>query len=103
MGKGSSGICVLGILGVYMIQGSYLWNMFNDGQLLSQNKVHISDCDVGYLIGDSAYPMENWLMKPFSDCGRLTPQQQKFSFRMSSARSVVDFFRFGRRLLKRND
>lgn len=33
-----------------VLRQSFLWNMLNDGQLLSQNKVHISDCDVGYYL-----------------------------------------------------
>ncbi|KAL0190360.1 hypothetical protein M9458_013058, partial [Cirrhinus mrigala] len=71
-----------------VLRQSYLWKMLNDGQPLNQNKVNISGCDVGYyLIGDSAYPMQNWLMKPFPDTGRLTPQQRMFNLRMSSARN----------------
>jgi len=69
----------------------------------------ISGCDVGhYLIGDPAYPMQRWLMKPFSDTGRLTPEQHTYNYRLSSARSVVEMA-FGRLkgrwrcLLKRND
>ncbi|XP_052415715.1 uncharacterized protein zgc:113227 isoform X1 [Carassius gibelio] len=92
-----------------VLRESYLWKMLNDGHPLKQSKAHISGCDVGYyLIGDSAYPLQNWLMKPFPDTGGLTPQQQRFNIRLSSARSVVDssFGRLKARwkcLLKRND
>ena len=60
------------------------------------------------LVGDSAYPIQTWLMKPFTDNPNLTPQQKWFNYRISRARIVVENA-FGqlkarwRRLLKRND
>ncbi|CAK6977085.1 uncharacterized protein LOC127636332, partial [Scomber scombrus] len=92
-----------------VLKQSHLWDVIRDGEYLSQNKVTISGCDVGhYLIGDPAYPMQNWLMTPFSDTSRLTPEQHTYNYRLSSARSVVEmaFERLKGRwrcLLKRND
>lgn len=71
----------------------------------------VCGCDVGhYLIGDPAYPMQNWLMKPFSDTGRLTHEHelQTYNYRLSSTQSVVQMSFGGlkgrwRCLLKRND
>ncbi len=95
--------------GARVLKQSHLWERLSDGHLLGQNKVNIAGCDVGhFLIGDPAYPLQNWLMKPFSDTGRLTPQQQTYNYRLSSARYVVEMS-FGRLkgrwrcLLKRND
>ncbi|XP_068077820.1 uncharacterized protein isoform X1 [Danio rerio] len=74
-----------------VLRQSYLWSLLSERDLLNHNKVDISGCDVGYyLIGDSAYPLQNWLMKPFPDIGGLTPQQESFNSRLSSARSVSD-------------
>lgn len=92
-----------------VLRQSHLWELLHDGELLSRNKATISGCDVGhYLIGDPAYPMQNWLMKPFADTGKLTPEQRTYNCRLGSARSVVETA-FGRLkgrwrcLLKRND
>ncbi|XP_047221207.1 protein ANTAGONIST OF LIKE HETEROCHROMATIN PROTEIN 1 isoform X1 [Girardinichthys multiradiatus] len=92
-----------------VLKQSKLWELLSDGQLFSQNTVNITGHNVGqYLIGDPAYPMKTWLMKPFSDTGLLTQQQQQYNARLSSAWSVVEtaFVRLKGRwrcLLKRND
>ncbi len=58
--------------------------------------MNVCGCDIGhYLIGGPAYPMQNWLMKPFSDTGRLTHEQQTYNYRLTSAQSVVQMY-FGR-------
>ncbi|XP_027011351.2 protein ANTAGONIST OF LIKE HETEROCHROMATIN PROTEIN 1 [Tachysurus fulvidraco] len=92
-----------------VLRQSHLWEVLSDGELLGQTKVTISGYDLGYyLIGDPAIPMQKWLMKPFSDTGRLTPEQHTYNYRLSSAWSVVEMS-FGRLkgrwrcLLKRND
>ena len=60
------------------------------------------------IIGDSAYPIHVWLMKPFSDNSQLSPQQKYFNYRLSQARIVIENA-FGwlkgrwRRLMKRNE
>ena len=61
-----------------------------------------------FIIGDSAYPLETWLMKPFSQNVAVTPQHRTYNYRISRARIVVENA-FGRlkarwrRLMKRND
>ena len=61
-----------------------------------------------YIIGDAAYPLQLWLMKPFPHNGALSQEEQRFNFVISSARIVVENA-YGRlkgrwrRLMKRND
>ena len=61
-----------------------------------------------FIIGDPAYPLTPWLIKPFSDSGRLTTKQKGFNYHVSRACCVVENA-FGRlkgrwrSLMKRND
>lgn len=43
-----------------------------------------------FLLGDSAYGYSSWLVPPFRDNGRLTPQQVRFNFLHSSTRMAVE-------------
>lgn len=60
------------------------------------------------IVGDPAYPLKSWLMKGFSERGRLTNEQNNFNHRLSTARVQVEHS-FGRlkarwrMLLKRSD
>ena len=42
------------------------------------------------MLGDPAYPLLRWMMKPFPDCDRLTQEQRNFNYRLSKARVVVE-------------
>jgi hypothetical protein len=60
------------------------------------------------LIGHSAYPLLQWLLKPFPDNQLLTEEKKHFNYKLSRARIVVENA-FGRlkprwrRLMKKND
>ncbi|XP_030649741.1 NACHT, LRR and PYD domains-containing protein 12-like [Chanos chanos] len=81
-----------------------------DGYLFPREKSRtVDDVEVPiHLIGDAAYPLKKWLMRGFAHHHRLTPKQNTFNNRLSSARSVVEnaFGRLRGRwrcLAKRND
>lgn len=42
------------------------------------------------LVGDSAYPLKKWLIKPFSNRGRLSPQKRRFNEKLRAMRSVIE-------------
>ncbi|XP_038561358.1 protein ALP1-like isoform X2 [Micropterus salmoides] len=43
-----------------------------------------------HLIGGASFPLKPWLMKGYSLEHRLSPKQRRFTYTLSSARSVVD-------------
>ncbi|XP_057681077.1 uncharacterized protein LOC130909040 [Corythoichthys intestinalis] len=88
---------------------SALWELAERGRVFSQEYMSVGGQNVGYyIIGDAAYPLKSWLMKPFADTGALTKEEQTFNVKTSRARVVVEHA-FGRLkgrwrcLQKRND
>ena len=47
------------------------------------------------MLGDPAYPLFHWLMKPYSQSGPLTQKQRKFNYQLSRAKIVTEIA-FGR-------
>ncbi|XP_064474245.1 putative nuclease HARBI1 [Ornithodoros turicata] len=43
-----------------------------------------------HVLGDSAYPLRTYLMRPFKDNGHLSSRQQTFNTKLSRARSVIE-------------
>ena len=41
------------------------------------------------IVGDSAFPLRSWLLKPYTNAV-LTPQQPYFNYRLSRARMVTE-------------
>ena len=88
---------------------SKLYHKATKKEILNTNSHHIQGIDITpFLLGDSAYPLSNWLMKPFPHNSALTNAQKNFNYRLSRARIVVENA-FGRlkarwrRLIKQSD
>ena len=92
-----------------VLANSKVFRRAEEGELFPNQTVDIERIQMPIvLLGDPAYPLMPWLMKPFSDNGRLTKEQHTFNYRLSKARMVVEnaFGRLKGRwhcLLKRND
>ena len=41
-------------------------------------------------MGDGAYPLQQWLLKPFRNDGHLTQRMRRFNYRLSSARVAIE-------------
>ena len=89
---------------------SSLYLKLSTGELLPHSKaITYNGVEIPlYIIGNFAYPLETWLMKPFSQNAAVTPQIKRYNYRISRARIVVECA-YGRlkarwrHLLKRND
>lgn len=60
-------------------------------QIFASPKKIVSGTEIPPLIiGDSAYPLLKWLVKPYPNRGHLTPDKREFNKKLSTARSVVE-------------
>lgn len=70
---------------------SRIFNMAEVGQILAAPTRDLEVVEVGpMLVGDSAYPLSNWLLKTFPDRGNLLRLEKHFNMKLSALRSVVE-------------
>ena len=75
---------------------SLLYRKVTNGQLLQGSTLRFGSHEIPtLLVGDSAYPIQSWLMKPFAHSPTLTHEQKQFNYRLCRARVVVEIA-FGR-------
>ena len=73
-----------------ILQSTSLWIDIKDGMLLPNFMLRKDNVLVlPILLGDSAFPFETWLMKPFSKAV-LSKQEIYFNYRLSRAKMVVE-------------
>ena len=74
-----------------VFSNSGLYSKAESGTLLPNCAQSFSGvCVPCFVVGDPAYPLRPWLMKPFINTGCLTPHQQCFNNRLSKSRVVVE-------------
>ena len=70
---------------------SKLHRQVDQGNWLNGRSKQIGACEVGpLLVGDSAYPLSVWLMKPFKQTRTLTESQSRYNRALSQARVVIE-------------
>ena len=74
-----------------MLRLSGLFDLGENKQILTSPKKIVSGTEIPPLIiGDSAYPLLKWLLKPYPNRGHLTPDEREFNKKLIAARSVVE-------------
>ena len=73
-----------------IFQSTSLWSKITGGQTIPDIVKDVEGVKVPPLmLGDSAFPIQSWLMKPYTSAV-LTPLQQYFNYRLSRARMVIE-------------
>ena len=76
-----------------MLQLSRIYDYAENKDILSSPSLLINRVETRpLLVGDSAYPLRTWLIKPYADRANeiLTAMQKKFNIKLCAARSAVE-------------
>ena len=74
-----------------VLQNSELYAKGESGNLFPQQSVVMGGVRVPVvIIGDAAYPLKPWLMKPYINSGSLSVEKQNFNHHLSHARIIVE-------------
>ena len=73
-----------------IFQSTESWKDIQDNDLIQNIGQQVGKSIIPPLIlGDSAFPLQPWLMKPYTNAV-LTPEQRNFNYRLSRARMVTE-------------
>ena len=77
-------ICVGSVHDARVFANSSLYQKVIARELLQGNALQVDDHQIPLLlVGDSAYPLLSWLIKPFAHSPTLTTEQKHFNYRLS--------------------
>ncbi|CAM4592097.1 unnamed protein product [Caretta caretta] len=72
-----------------IFRNSHLFQKLQEGSLFPDQKITVGDVEMPIcILGDPAYPLMPWLMKPYT--GSLDSSQELFNYRLSKCRMVVE-------------
>ncbi|CAM4497661.1 unnamed protein product [Lepidochelys olivacea] len=72
-----------------IVRNSGLYEQLQQGTYFPDQKITVADVEMPIaILGDSAYPLMPWLMKPYT--GSLDSSQELFNYRLSKCRMVVE-------------
>ncbi|CAM4553763.1 unnamed protein product [Lepidochelys kempii] len=72
-----------------IFRNSGLFQKLQEGTLFPDQKIIVGDVEMPIcILGDPAYPLMPWLMKPYT--GSLDSSQELFNYRLSKCRMVVE-------------
>lgn len=75
-----------------ILRNSWLFQEANNESILAAPIFHLNE-NIGlkpYLVGDAAYPLFSWLIKPFQQTKHLAYSQQQFNVELSRARVCIE-------------
>ena len=73
-----------------IFQSTDLWDEIKQGNVIPNISKDVDGERVSpFLVGDSAFPLSTWLMKPYTNA-ILSPEQRYFNYRLSRARMVTE-------------
>lgn len=92
-----------------VLANSAIYRRCNHSELLQGQTICVNGHSIPvFFVGDSAYPLLPWLIKPFASSSSITAQRKTFNYGICRERVVVEVA-FGhlkarwRRLIKQND
>ncbi|KAM8939297.1 uncharacterized protein RCH25_052894 [Pelodytes ibericus] len=74
-----------------ILENSVIWELARDGRFqTAPEDAFLGEARNYFLLGDATYPLQEWLLTPYSQGNRQSQRQARFNLRLERARSVAD-------------